>query len=75
MENTKDLPEKEIDIEGNFKELDTIVEALESGKLSLQDSLREFERGIAIVKESNEALTGIEKKLRILTEEGSEDEL
>jgi exodeoxyribonuclease VII small subunit len=42
------------------------VEQLESGDLSLEDSLEIFERGVGLVKFCNEKLNEVEKKIEIL---------
>jgi exodeoxyribonuclease VII small subunit len=47
-------------------ELEQVVEQLESGDLSLEDSLAAFERGIGLVKYCNQKLSEVEKKVEIL---------
>ena len=64
--------EKELTIDERLKALEQIIRTLESGDISLEDALKEFESGVILVKESREILDGIEKKLKILTE-GMED--
>jgi exodeoxyribonuclease VII small subunit len=47
-------------------ELEEVVEQLESGDLSLEDSLAAFERGVGLVKYCNEKLSEVEKKVDFL---------
>jgi exodeoxyribonuclease VII small subunit len=47
-------------------ELEEVVEQLESGDLSLEDSLAAFERGVGLVKYCNEKLSEVEKKVEFL---------
>ena len=47
-------------------ELEQVVEQLESGDLSLEDSLAAFERGVGLVKYCNQKLSEVEKKVEIL---------
>jgi exodeoxyribonuclease VII small subunit len=47
-------------------ELEQVVEQLESGDLSLEDSLAAFERGIGLVKYCNQKLSEVEKKVEFL---------
>jgi len=47
-------------------ELEQVVEQLESGDLSLEDSLAAFERGIGLVKYCNQKLNEVEKKVEFL---------
>ncbi len=44
------------DFESAIKELESLVEQLESGELALSDSLSRFERGIALSRECHELL-------------------
>lgn len=44
------------DFETAIKELEALVEQLESGELALSDSLSRFERGIALSRECHELL-------------------
>lgn len=49
-------------------ELNSLVEQLETGKLSLEQSLSAFERGIKLTRECQQALTHAEQKVQILLE-------
>ena len=49
-----------------LEELEKVVEQLESGDLSLEDSLTAFETGIGLVKYCNQKLTDVEKKIELL---------
>jgi len=51
--------------------LESVVSQLESGKLSLEDSLTQFEQGIALVRRCQSALTLAEQKVStLLAEQG-----
>lgn len=50
-------------------ELEQIVTAMESGKLSLEDSLQQFEKGIALIRECQKKLKDSEQKVQILLDE------
>ncbi|HEY1265618.1 MAG TPA: exodeoxyribonuclease VII small subunit [Candidatus Binatia bacterium] len=58
-------PEKQ-KFETAIEELEKVVERLESGELSLEDSLAAFEDGIRLVKFCNQKLTEVEKKIELL---------
>ncbi len=60
------------DFEKSLKGLETIVEKLERGEHSLQDSLQFFEQGVALSRRCQEALTAAEQRVRILVEEDVE---
>jgi exodeoxyribonuclease VII small subunit len=61
------IRKKSINFEKNLDELEGLVEALESGGLSLEDSLKTFEKGVRITRECQEALKEAEQKVNLLT--------
>ncbi|MDH4568463.1 exodeoxyribonuclease VII small subunit [Pseudomonas sp. BN414] len=56
------------DFEQSLAELQTLVERLESGELSLEDSLSAFEQGIRLTRECQASLNQAEQKVQILLE-------
>lgn len=58
--------EKNQTFEESFARLEQIVKALESGNLSLDDSLSAFEEGVRLVNKCNTQLTEAEQKVKIL---------
>ncbi len=54
------------DLEKSLAELEKIVERLEAGDLSLDDSLKQFERGVALTRQCQTALRSAEQKVEIL---------
>ncbi len=57
---------KALDFEQALAELETLVEALEHGELSLEDSLKRFERGIELSRTCQGALAAAEQRVEIL---------
>ncbi|MCB1787604.1 MAG: exodeoxyribonuclease VII small subunit [Chromatiaceae bacterium] len=53
--------------EESLAELEALVERMEGGELSLEDSLSAFERGIALTRSCQQALQAAEQKVEILT--------
>lgn len=58
-----------VDFEQSLGDLQVLVERLESGDLSLEDSLTAFEQGVALTRECQEALSQAEQKVLLLTEQ------
>lgn len=54
------------DFEGSLSELESIVEQLEQGDLSLDESLKQFERGVQLTRVCQGALKQAEQKVEIL---------
>ena len=70
----KKIPEKP-DFEASLKELETLVETMEKGDLSLEDSLSHFERGVQLSRTCQQALKDAEQKVDILMKKSGQDEL
>lgn len=66
--------EEPADFEKSLKELEAIVERMEQGDTTLEESLRQFERGIALARSCQEALKKAEQKVEILIEENGKTE-
>lgn len=61
----------ELKFEEALKKLESIVEGLEQGKISLEDSLKKYEEGIKLAKFCSEKLDEAEKKIEILSRDSS----
>ncbi len=62
----------EMSFEESLSELEVIVEKLEKGQLSLDESLVLFEKGIKLVRECNDKLKNAQQKVEKLIEENGE---
>lgn len=58
--------------ESSIERLEKIVEQLEQGDLSLEDTLRAFETGVAMAKNCATQLDAAEQRIEVLTREGGE---
>lgn len=64
--NTK---KNKFNFESAIEQLEELVEALEEGDLSLEESLQAFENGIKLTRECQLALEKAEQRIQILTRE------
>ena len=62
----------DINFEKALDELESIVEDLESGDLSLENSLKSFEEGIKLARQCQEKLSQAELQVQKLIEEDGE---
>ena len=62
----------DINFEKALEELEGIVEDLESGDLSLENSLKSFEKGIKLARQCQEQLSKAELQVQKLIEENAE---
>lgn len=63
------MAKKDKKFEDALEELEKVVERLESGELSLEDSLAAFEEGVKLVRLCNEKLTEVERKIELLVKD------
>ncbi|HBC71463.1 MAG TPA: exodeoxyribonuclease VII small subunit [Coxiellaceae bacterium] len=57
------------DFEASLKELESIVDTIERGGLSLEESLKLFSQGVMLTKNCQQAIKAAEQKVKILTGE------
>lgn len=57
------MDKNKFNFEDAINELEEIVTALESGKVSLEESLALYERGVKLVREANALLNDAKNKL------------
>lgn len=60
---------KSFPFEESLARLESLVEKMESGDLSLEDSLKTFEEGIKLTRECQQALKSAEQKVNLLIEQ------
>ncbi|MBX8608992.1 exodeoxyribonuclease VII small subunit [Pseudomonas cichorii] len=61
-----------LDFEQSLTDLQTLVERLENGELSLEDSLTTFEQGVRLTRDCQNALAQAEQKVQVLLERDGE---
>ncbi|MAF84428.1 MAG: exodeoxyribonuclease VII small subunit [Chromatiales bacterium] len=64
---------KSVDLEKSMQDLEKVVEQLESGDLSLDKSLQQFEKGVKLSRDCQAALTDAEQKVQVLLDSGLKD--
>jgi exodeoxyribonuclease VII small subunit len=76
MTNKKDkedvLDLENLDFESALEKLQKIVEELEKGGLSLDQTLKEFNQGMQLLKFCNQKLDKAEKKIELMIKENDE---
>jgi exodeoxyribonuclease VII small subunit len=66
---------KTADFETALAELEALVEKMEQGDLTLDESLRQFERGVQLTRSCQQALQEAEQKVQLLLEKGGQQTL
>ncbi|HEY2634784.1 MAG TPA: exodeoxyribonuclease VII small subunit [Steroidobacteraceae bacterium] len=72
MPTPKAATDVQPDFETAMRELEELVERLEQGDLSLEESLAAFERGVTLTRACQSALKEAEQKVEILLKKAGE---
>lgn len=65
-------PAKSLDFEKALSQLETLVTQMESGDLSLEESLKAFEQGVKLTRDCQQRLTEAEQRVQVLIEQQGE---
>ena len=63
---------KTVNFETSLTELEKLVQSMESGELSLEDSLKAFENGMQLSRDCQQSLADAEQKVQLLMEKDGE---
>ena len=63
---------KNIDFEASLAQLETLVDRMEEGELTLEESLHAFEQGMQLTRDCQTALREAEQKVEVLMKQGGE---
>ncbi len=66
---------EEPSFDATLSELESIVQKMEQGDLPLEEALKQFEQGIALVRQAQQKLDQAEQKVQILLSEGGNERL
>lgn len=62
-------------LESSLAEINTLIEQMEKGDLSLEQSLTQFERGVTLIKHAQKILQTAEQKVQILMGNSGDEKL
>ena len=63
-----------VDFEAALEELEGLVERMEEGQMSLEESLKTYERGIELSRACQKSLDAAEQRIQVLTENDGDAE-
>ena len=73
MANQAELQEGQ-NLEELFGQLEDTIQKMEKGEISLEDSFQLYHKGMDLLKQCNDKIDKVEKKMLILDEEGETHE-
>ena len=62
---------KKVFLEESFEQLETIIEQMKTGDMTLEESFEKYEEGMKLIKNCSNSIDRVEKKLIVL-ENGEE---
>lgn len=65
---------KEPTLEENFSELELVIKNLEDREISLEDSFKEYQKGMELIRRCSETIDRVEKKMLQISESGEYSE-
>ena len=57
---------KKVSLEESFEQLETIIEQMKTGDMTLEDSFKKYEEGMKLIKNCSNSIDRVEKKLIVL---------
>ena len=63
--------EKKLSVEEAFTEIEARIQALDSDDISLEESFKQYQEGMNLLKAAHEAIEEVEKKVQKIAEDGS----
>ncbi|MBP3197111.1 MAG: exodeoxyribonuclease VII small subunit [Butyrivibrio sp.] len=63
--------ENQMSVEEAFSQIEEKIQALEAEDISLEDSFKEYQEGMKLLKYCHEAIAGVEQKIQKIAEDGS----
>ena len=77
MERNKEKTEQEqqeLSLEEAFAQIEDVIAHLETEEITLEESFREYNRGMRLLQHCNSAIDRVEKKVLQINEDGGLDE-
>lgn len=68
-------PMKQPNLEASLAEISQLIDQMEHGELTLEQSLSHFERGIGLIKHAQKILTEAEQKVQLLIQSNQQESL
>lgn len=69
-EKLENSNEPAFSLEQAFEQLEDVIGSLQDNGISLEDAFSEYERGMKLLKQCNEAIDRVEKQVLMISESG-----
>lgn len=71
----QETKKESLSLEENFAKLEELIGVLSGDEVSLEDAFNAYSQGITILKECNSQIDQVEKKVLVLSQQGTLEEL
>lgn len=75
MMSDQDTKKEKLSLEENFEKLEELIGVLSGEEVSLEEAFNAYSQGITILKECNSQIDQVEKKVLVLSQQGTLEEL
>ena len=72
--NNTEQEKQEFSLEESFVQIEEVIAHLETEEITLEESFREYDRGLKLLQRCNDAIDRVEKKVLKINENGGLDE-
>ncbi|MEZ3505502.1 MAG: exodeoxyribonuclease VII small subunit [Lachnospiraceae bacterium] len=72
--NNTEQEKQEFSLEESFVQIEEVIAHLETEEITLEESFREYDRGMKLLQRCNDAIDRVEKKVLKINENGGLDE-
>lgn len=72
--NNTEQEKQEFSLEESFMQIEEVIAHLETEEITLEESFREYDRGMKLLQHCNDAIDRVEKKVLKINENGGLDE-
>ena len=66
---------EEMTIEDGFDKLNNIIERMEDGEVSLEESFELYNEGVKLIKACNDKIDYVEKQIKLIGKDGEENDI
>ena len=70
-EKNAEVQQKKISVEEAFAQIEEKIKALEADDITLEDSFKEYQEGMKLLKLCHESIVEVEQKVQKIAEDGS----
>ena len=70
--NNTEQEKQEFSLEESFVQIEDVIAHLETEEITLEESFREYNRGMQLLRHCNDAIDRVEKKILVLEDSESE---